>query len=256
MKTANSNNLAEKVIKTIENKNIKPRPKWEFVLKNYLIWTLAALALIVGSLAFAVIIYLIRNSDWDLYRQISNGWLEFVILTLPYFWLLVFIFLTLLAYYDFKHTKRGYKYRFHLIVMVTLIISLLGGIVFYNSGWAAYIDNVFEEKIPVYRQLTAHRYRIWQRPESGFLAGQIKKIINAHSFTLKDLNGKLWTITYYKKPAIMELKAGLKIKMIGKLTMPNKFEAAVIRPLGRMMHRGMGRPKHLLNERMKESNKF
>ena len=54
--------LSEKIFKQIQEKNIKPKPKWEFVIKNWLILVSGFLFLIISSLVFAVIIYLIQNS--------------------------------------------------------------------------------------------------------------------------------------------------------------------------------------------------
>jgi len=251
MKTENLNNLAEKVIKTIEEKNIKPRPKWEFVLKNYFIWTVAVLALIIGSLAFAIIIYLIKSSDWELYQQINDGWLKFIILSLPYFWLFIFIALILLAYYNFKHTKKGYKYHLHLIVIITFILSLTGGSLFYTFGLGQYIDNIFEQQIPIYRQLMAHRYKVWQHPENGLLAGRIEKIISSNIFTLRDLNNKYWTVIHLTSQPVFEIKPELRIKMVGQIIDLNTFQAEIIKPLW-PMRKGMGwRTRHLINERKK-----
>ncbi len=251
MKTNHLNNLAEKIIKTIEEKKIKPRPKWEFVLKNYFIWAAAIITLIIGGLAFAVIIYLIRNSDWEIYQQINSSWLEFIILSLPYFWLLTFMALIAMAYYNFKHTKSGYKYRFHLIVVVVFLLSLTGGSLFYVFGLGEYVDKVFEEQIPVYHQLMAHRYKIWQQPENGFLAGEVEQIISPEKFKLEDLNGNQWLVSYQMDSKQWQIKPGLRVKIIGKITSDNHFQAEIIKPFG-YPHKGI-RQLHgyLMHERKK-----
>ena len=88
-----NHDISRDVLKTIEEKHIKPKPRWTFLLKDYAIWILGAFSLIVGSLAFSVIIYMLKNNDWEVYRHLSGSLPGFVVITMPYFWL---IFLAIL----------------------------------------------------------------------------------------------------------------------------------------------------------------
>jgi heme/copper-type cytochrome/quinol oxidase subunit 2 len=109
--------LSQKVLETIKDKHLKPKPKWEFMLKNYIIWILSITSLVVGSFAFAVIIYMVRNSNWDLYQNLSGNLLGLILASLPYFWFIFLIIFILISYYNFRHTKSGYRYKFYLIVV-------------------------------------------------------------------------------------------------------------------------------------------
>jgi len=92
----NDKNISQKVLEAIKNQKIVPKPKWTFLLKENLMWAFGIASLIVGGLAFAVIIHMVRNNDWDVYQDISGGLLQFILLTLPYFWIVflaLFIFI-------------------------------------------------------------------------------------------------------------------------------------------------------------------
>jgi len=236
---SHNKNIIESVLATIKKKHLKPRPRWEFVLKNYFIWALTALTLIVGSLAFAVIIYLIKNNDWDLYRQINDGFLEFIILSLPYFWLIFLASFVLLAYYNFKHTKIGYKYHFHLILGATILISLLAGILFYNIGLGHAIDSVFNQKFPVYRRLMLQRAKIWDQPDKGLLFGIIQSVQEPNALQLQDLKNKSWLVIYRQAhfPPQLILKPGLRVKIFGQKINQNTFRAQHIRPFRRVFRK-------------------
>ena len=56
-------NISKQVLEKIKDKKIKPKSKWEFLLKDYVWWFLGILALNIGGLAFSVIIYFLVNND-------------------------------------------------------------------------------------------------------------------------------------------------------------------------------------------------
>ena len=80
-------NIAKKVLEQIKSKGILPKPRWRFLLKDYLIWLFFGLTIIVGSLASSIIIFMVRSNDWDLYNRLH---LPFFLKTLPYFWIIIF----------------------------------------------------------------------------------------------------------------------------------------------------------------------
>ncbi len=224
-------NIVESVLKIIEKQHIQPRPKWEFMLKKYFTWTLTAITLIIGSLSFAVIIYLIKNNDWDLYKEIPDSLPQFILLTLPYFWLIFLILFILLIYYNFKHTKQGYKYGFNLIIGSTILLSILAGTFFYNLGLGQVIDKVFDERIPIYRQLMLHRHKAWHQPDKGLLFGTIETAPENYQFKLRDLEHKSWLIIYSADnlPRPIILIPGMRIKALGHQIDQDSFQADILR---------------------------
>src|SRR3989344_8809285 len=102
--------LGHKIIETIKDEGLRPKPRWQFLLKNYVLWGLTLLAILIGSLSFAVIIYMFVNSDWEVYALVADNITAYVFLILPYFWILFLALFALVAYYNLRHTKNGYRF--------------------------------------------------------------------------------------------------------------------------------------------------
>ena len=116
------NDITKKIIDKIKQGQIKPRPKWEFLLKNYVIWALFAISIFIGSLATSVVIFMILNDGWGDFSNLSTG--KAIILNIPYFWLAILALFLIVAYLNIKHTKKGYKYNPYLIMLLSVFVSI------------------------------------------------------------------------------------------------------------------------------------
>ena len=87
-----SENLEQKIIDKIKTGSLSPKPRWHFLLKERLVWTIGLLALLVGAAAVSVMLYLANNNDWLVYEKAGRNFGAWLLLSLPYFWL---VFLTL-----------------------------------------------------------------------------------------------------------------------------------------------------------------
>ncbi len=138
-----------------------------------------------------------------------------------------------MAYYNFIHTKRGYRFKFISILLISLIISVTLGTGLYFNGFSERLENVFSEKIPYYNKLVYSCEEQWMQPKRGLLAGTIIEIgLPENSFMLMDLNNSRWEIIASNvvwKGKITPA-TGLKIKLIGKVINDNNFAAMEIRP--------------------------
>jgi hypothetical protein len=212
-------NLSDKVLKKIEKKNITPKPRWIFTLQNVAVWFSSILFLLIGGLAFSVVIYMILESDWSLYANLNDSLWKFVILILPYFWLVILILLVVLANYNLKNTKGGYRYQLRTIVILVLLISLLLGGVFYLLGLGKKIDETFAEKMPIYERFINKINRdkgMWMKPGRGLLAGVITSFEDG-VMRISDFNNDVWVIRIDDKTVFRGIEADINhgIKMIG-----------------------------------------
>jgi len=229
------NNLPQKILKTIQSKDIKPKAKWKFVIKNILVWTASIISLILSSLAVSIVIYLVKNSDWDLYPRLAGGLLRFIMMALPYFWLGFLVIFILLMYYNFKHTKKGYKYKLGIIILVSILGSLFIGILFYNIGVAEAVEDSLFQKIPVYRKFLNPKARMWTNPPKGFLGGQIISIDADDEIRVMDFKKREWQVIdgeIFKQQREM-LVPGKYIKVLGEPLEDNQFKAREIYPWGK-----------------------
>jgi len=229
----NEKELSQKVLEKIKEEKIQPKAKWEFLLKESLVWVLGTISLIVGGLAFSVVIHMSLTNDWDVYEYISESFLGFLFGTLPYFWLLFLALFVFIADYNFRHTKTGYRHKLYVIVTGSIITSMLLGGIFYVVGMGRTIDRALSENAPQYYHIMNHRRALWGHPERGLLSGVVVELVDEDNFKLKDMKNSVWMIDGDDAVMIggMELiKEGERLRVIGKRFDDNNFKAIRIMP--------------------------
>ena len=219
-------NIGQKILEKIKKKNLEPKAKWKFILKNSFIWFFGIATLVIGGLAFSVIIYLLKNNDWSFHRQMSGSLIKFVIITFPYFWILCFILFIFLALYNLQHTKKGYKYQIITLLIICFVISFLLGLFLHSFKTGRLTDDILSQRFPPYNQLINRKVEMWGHPEKGLLAGQIISVEDGQHFQIKDFNNKFWQIEL-KKSFISEIKPeqGQMVRMVGKILDNQIFQA-------------------------------
>ncbi len=224
--------FSSQLIDRITEEDIRPKPQWQFFLKRGVIWSVASAAVVFGALSMAVVIYMVRENDWDLYLQADKNLVAFFFSTVPYFWLVIFIALVSLVLYQIKHTKRGYKHHGYIIVLGSVVISGLLGMMFYAFGLGKAIDVVFEENVSFYSEYVAPRHALWARPEDGVLAGQIIAIESDSEFTIITLHDEEWTVYTDDDVVILSIDSiGLErlVRMTGEQIGDFEFHAEHIK---------------------------
>ena len=237
MSTFNMDNqgLSRIILDKIKTKQITPKPRWTFLLKNYLVWFLAFLSLFVGSMSAAVIIMLLRHSDWEIIGQTSGGLPNFILSTLPFFWIILLFLLIIVGLYNFRHTKKGYRYRVSLILAATIILSVVFGEVLYRVGISQAIDDTLGANIPMYRRVMNPRINFWSETRQGRLAGVIISMSEDSEFTLLDQFEKIWLVYAAQNawPRTIALPApGDQVKILGEEIGLSVFSAWRILPFG------------------------
>lgn len=228
----NNEKFDQELLGKIKEKKNDQKPKWHFLLKNYVIWGVGILALVIGGLAFSVIIYLLKYNDWSAYRQINGNPLEFVLLTLPYFWVVFMVLFVLIVNYDIKHTKKGYCYPLHSLVIVSIITSIILGGVFFRFGLGQVIDDVLGENAPFYEKIFNRQADFWSQPEEGRLAGMVLSKNGDTEFVILDINQNKWQVQFEQKENMppFEIEIGHPIRFAGKKIEENIFTAEIIMP--------------------------
>ncbi len=232
------NKFDSEILDTIKEKKIKPKSKLTFLLKDYVVWAFGFLSLIFGSIAVSLIIYLVKNNDWDVYTELSGSLLEFVLLTMPYFWIVFLLVFILVINYNIKHTKKGYKFSLPVILSSSMFASILLGTLFFNLGLGQALDDVLGEKVSFYDTIINPRMRIWNNPESGRLVGMIIEKVSKDEFKLLDRQEKEWLINIMnaKTPIEAEMECGCPVKLTGEMEKENYFIVEQV-----FIHNGPGR---------------
>ncbi|MDM8542522.1 hypothetical protein QUF90_15710 [Desulfococcaceae bacterium HSG9] len=224
--------LSKNILAQIKVDNVRPYSKWRFIFKRSVIWTLFLLSVLSGSFASAVTMFQLRYAEWDLYHHFSHSLTEFIFLVIPFFWLVFILGFTGFAYYYFRHTQQGYRYRTFWVVAGSIILSFTGGGLLCATTFPERLESLFQKNVSFYRNLHEHKMNVWMSPGNGLLAGEIGEIISAQEMRLKDLKGRLWTVMIGNTIWRGQLKPvkNIKIKLIGRMQGEGRFRADEIRP--------------------------
>ena len=222
-----------KLLAKIKDCKICPKPRWQFLLKNYIVWLSGILSLLIGSAAISVMIYLFKFNDWNIYEQTEKSFLEFFILTLPYFWLIFMALFVFIISYNFKHTKKGYRYSSFILAGISVILSIVLGSLFFVAGVGEKLDDILGRQMPFYDQVINRHIDFWSRPDEGRLSGIVIEKSDDYSFILIDRGEETWLVdTSFAKPYPREMiEVGQPIRTIGKTAEDNNFSADLILPV-------------------------
>jgi hypothetical protein len=222
--------IANKIIKDIKNKKIKPLPKWVFNSQNILFWIAVVLNTILGAFAISLVVFLFTNSD----PITLNSSAEIFIFSFPLFWILLSIFLFVFGYFYYRKTDNGYKATVTNFAIKNLGIVLIIASIFWLTGISERFNAIFSDSIPYYKNYIDTRYKAWSQPQFGRLAGTIKKVYPEHNFlVLEDFDKQEWTVHYKQAGCMVRLIKGTKIKSTGKIieeVSTNSFSADRIMP--------------------------
>jgi hypothetical protein len=228
-------NISKEVLNKIRDEKILPEPKWKFLINKYLIWSLFAINILIGSIGLSISIYLFTNNDLS---SIDSFWQK-IFYTFPFFWIAITSLFIFITYYNFKHTEKGYKFSFAKCISLNFLIIFIIGILLNVFGFAGQINQSLDQNIPYYSQFADMRTMMWSRPDEGYLSGEITNIDkNNNVICLKDFDGKKWNVSYDSKTIIrsrISLVIGEEIKVLGNISGNSNFTATEIRPWNGMM---------------------
>ena len=187
--------LAGRVLKRIAGEHLVPRPRWEFLLKNYFFWALGALAVILGALAFSATLFEIANVDWRLSPATHTDFFSFFLAAAPFLWVFALAFFILVGYINVRRTEYGYRYPLAIIAFGAVLTSISLGSGLYAIGFGAQLDESIGDHPPFYRPILVQERSWWQAPEKGLLGGEVVQAApNAVSFAIRDFSGHLWQV--------------------------------------------------------------
>ncbi len=211
------NSISDTTLKLINKKHLKPIPRWEFIVKNWGLWTALILCLLLLVLGFAL----------SIFGVVDN-------IIVPYLWLFIAIIFFVISYLLFQKTKRAYHFPHWQIIIVMTALALILGTTFFKIGLARRLDSSLENRLPLYRHVVPMKLQAWSRPELGYLSGTISKIIDDSNFEITDFSGKKWQINGNNIiiKGRLKLDIGTEIKLIGSQSNKDTFTVSEIRPWG------------------------
>lgn len=224
---------SEKLLQTIREQELRPIPRAWFTLRNAFVWTGFTLSALLGALAFAVILFCIQQTDFNLIAHLSHSKLELFLGLLPFFWLGALSVFLISAMLSFRQTPRGYKVTPGRLAAYNAGLSILAGAILFLAGAGPKFEQVFDTNLGLYESMQEKKVKLWSAPEQGYLSGVITTA-NDTSLTLRDFKGQDWNIDCQEAfvAPVVRLEAGEQIKLVGKMSQSGNFKADEIRPWG------------------------
>ena len=216
--THTDDHLAKRVLERIDAERVSPRPRWEFIFKNYFFWGLGALAVILGALAVSAMFFEITSVDWRFVPVTHESYTEFLFDIVPVLWATVLALFIVIGYLNIRRTQRGYRYPLWLIAAGAVLTSLALGSALYVVGVGRAIEETAGNHPPFHRPIMLTEQSWWLAPERGLLGGTIVSVPDDYaSFVLEGFDGTTWTIdtSDLRAPDLTTVVRGAGVRVVG-----------------------------------------
>lgn len=210
--------IQDAVMDRIKEQAVTPTPRWRFQCFEWAMWALWLLSVVIGSVAVSIILYTGTHSFYALFEATHESFFSFWVEVLPYAWLLTFALMGGVAYWNFRRTKRGYRYSVGFVVGTSVAASLLGGAGLHAAGAGAVIDRTLGDRMAMYVSLEEKELAMWQMPAEGRLVGYGRGEIASSSFvSFTDHKGQAWKLNTVELSEMDRqlLATGKEVRVVG-----------------------------------------
>jgi hypothetical protein len=236
---------AASILARISAEQVVPTPRYAFLLREYTLWSLWVLSIVLGALAVAVTVYDALSMTYALYEATHDNVWTFLVSVVPYVWLAVFAIMTVAAVRGLRATKRGYRYSTWFIITSSVVCSVLGSMLFHTLGFGFWLDNILGRQIDQYMSMEKMELGMWQAPSQGRLIGALVSPAGLNpadesAFLFKDSDGQVWTIASdeLNERDRMLLLSSNRVRLLGTTTDATTFHVCGVFPW--MYARAMG----------------
>lgn len=235
--TSKKTELKTRVLDRIEQEDLNPRSSFYFKCHELTVWVLWVLSVLIGALAIAVSLFAITYQKYAFYEATHENLITFMVEALPYLWFVILVFMILLAVFNVRNTKKGYRYPLWQIVISSLVFSFVGGYAMHFAGMGFMIDQKLGEYIAMYQSQEKMESRLWQNPGEGRLVGFLALTENTsgdEKIIFKDIKNTKWevNVTNLQEDDFIILNSGKKMKVLGQVLSftPPRFHACGVLP--------------------------
>jgi len=217
-KPTSTPHMSEKIMELIEQKGLSPKPRWHFFVREWVVWGMVCLALLVGSLATTLTIY-IGNASRFMERHILFSDLLFLFRLVPFLWLFLVCIAVFYTVYALRETRRGYRWSSSWLVAGAIGVSILIGSSAHALGVGEAIDRYLLSEMPLYRPLTSFHPKMWMDMEQGVVAGTVMNV-EQEMFMIQKLDGDVLKVIIVPEndESFPRLHEGMRVRVVGTTT--------------------------------------
>ncbi len=225
------------ILEEIEKRKAVLIPRWHFLVKRFGFWMLAAISVLTGAISMATAMYVFLDHDFiEDHDYINRLFIERpiiadVIASIPYLWLAALALFVLIAFFGFRHTRKGYRYSATRVIAASLFASLLLSAALNTLDIGQYIHRYLIENVHVYNKLIYANEQRWTNSERGLLGGKVIKIDkHSHLIVLMDFGKAIWSVDISKAEVRPKtpIAPGKYLKLTGVKTGKRTFQALSI----------------------------
>lgn len=216
--------LKNKILQKIESESLCPKSRWFFNCREGLVWLFWGLVIVVSALSVAVTTSALKYGNYAFYEATHPSFFAFALEILPYIWLIIFAVMVILAIYNIRHTKKGYRYALWKIIGGTLLLSVVTGGLFHFLGLGFVLDKELGKMSSSYTSQEKFELRFWQNPKAGRLVVELEEINTENPLTeimtLEDIRGGVWevNVSSLSLEDLNLLNHGKQVRLIGQPT--------------------------------------
>ena len=243
------------ILDEIEKRHAELIPRWRFLVKRLGFWLLAAISVVTGGMAMATAIYVFIDNDFIADHDYIDRFftqrplVEDIISSIPYVWLAALALFTLVAFFGFRHTKKGYRYSAAKVIAASLSASLLLSLCLNTVDIGGYIHRYLIENVYVYNNLINANEQRWSNSQKGLLGGKVIKTDKIqHQIVLRDFNMGIWRVDINKaevRPKT-QIAPGRYLTITGIKTGRRTFQALSIQSWEKKYHKRTPAPVKIL----------
>jgi hypothetical protein len=173
----NTNSIENKILQKIKDENLQPRSLWYFLIRDYSLWSLVFISIILAALSISPIIFTLQNLEPGYIKHITNNIFFFVIDILPYPWIILCAATTYFATLAWEKTKHGYRFDGKKVFAISFLSSLALGIILNLWDFGRAVDNEFRNaSMGNYKSFEERRNEFWFNPDQGRIIGVVKEV--------------------------------------------------------------------------------
>ena len=198
------NSLHNKILENIQKENLQPKPRWQFVLREIVLWVGTILSLLLASLALGSFIF--QSANAVILPPHIQIWFGAIRISA----ILIFV---VLAMYQIVRIGQGYKRTKQMYVIIGFVIIGIIGSLFFASRITGRIEGTIGST-----GLIEQAQHYWSEPnETGLLAGELIEISDDGFIIFESLDAKIHIVdAQYIESAEQNLFIEfLRVKMIG-----------------------------------------